>query len=406
MRISRTGWLLIATAIFVIGAIVLYMFYNNQANTRQEARDDLEIAQDTALMLVSQRGAMEADLAEKQNDLAQWEQTIEQLNEQIVQAEINLSDVLREFPVSAESIEYDETLFSYAIDNEIELLSISTSEIDSISMEGIDYGTVTFGIGIRGEVENILDFVSTIVSSNDFKTAVLNPVKIAIPDPLDEEEIYLLEQNLREDLTAEALAKIPTGNIVLFTLEAIDEVAGNEYIDQLTNGSNGSLEVNSLAEMADTLKDRIVGSIYLETEYEGPLASDLAELLEQALADSVVSAVITSLTQEIEDLVTIKEVVGGEGEEEIIIDEDALIELVGSDLATLIGAEVASATSNPIGTLLNDYVASLIEKKMLDEVTDSVEDAVETTMPGIIEEAEMPSTDMIVVIYIYQGEGE
>ncbi|UCG55268.1 MAG: hypothetical protein JSV32_03380, partial [Dehalococcoidia bacterium] len=340
MRISRTGWLLIGTAIFVICAVVLFMFYQNQANTRQEARDELEVAQDTSLMLVSQRGAMEADLVEKENELAQWEDTIGQLNVKIAQLEISLGNIQQEFPISAESIEYDETLFSYAFNNQIELFSVSTSEIDNTDIEGINYGTVTFGIGVRGEVDNILDFVNTVVSSDDFKTAVFAPVKITIPDPLDDEEKYFLEQTLREDLTAEALAKIPTGNIVLFTLEAIDEVAGNEYIDQLTNGDNGSLEANSLTKMAEILKDRITGSIYLETEYEGPLASDLAELLEQGLADSVVNAVIIALTQEIENLVIIKDVVGEEGEEEIIIDQNALEELVGKDLATLIGEEV------------------------------------------------------------------
>jgi len=407
MRISKTSWLVIGIAIFVICGIVLYMFYQNQTDRRQEARDELELAQDSAIMLLSQKGAMETELANTENEMAQWEDTISQLNEQLTQSEAEIAQIQQEFPVTAASIEYDETLFSFALDNDIELFSVTASELGNEEIEGINYETVTFGIGVRGEVEDILNFTNTVVSSKDFRTAILVPVNISIPDPLSDEEIDNLEQGLRDQLTGEALAKITTGEIVLLTLEAIDEVAGNEYIDQLTNGNDGSLNANSLTEMAETLRERIAGSIYLEAEYEGPLANDLAELLEQGLADSVVSAVVTSLSQEIENLVTIKEVVEGEeGEEEIIVDEDALIELVGADLAALIGGEIAATASSPTTTLLNDYIAGLIEVKMLDSVAESVEEVVETTMPGIIEETEMPSASMTIVIYIYQSGGE
>jgi len=75
-------------------------------------------------------------------------------------------------------------------------------------------------------------------------------------------------------------------------------------------------------------------------------------------------------------------------------------------LATLLGDDIAGATAGDITALLNGYIAGLIESKMLNLVADSVEEAVESTIPGMIEEMEMPSSGMTIVIYIYQGEGE
>jgi hypothetical protein len=384
------------------------MFYQNQTDKRQEAEDELEVVQDTMLMLLSQRGAMEATLDEKENELIQWEDSINQLNEQLAQSEVDLSQIQQQIPVSAESIEYDEILFSYAEENDIELFAITASEIGDADIEGVNYGTVTFGMGIRGEMEDILNFINTIVTSDDFKTATLTPVGITIPDPLDDEEIYNLEQGLRGELTAAAIAEIPAGEIILITFESVVEVFGTEYVDQLTQDNDGSITTNSLEEMAAILKDRIAGSIYLEPEFEEPLAYVLAKNIEEGLANSVVGIVVSSVAQKIDELVVIREVIEGEeeGQEEIIIDQEALIELVGYDLAVLIGDQIAGLTSAPIEDELNSYVAGLIEEKMIDSVADSVEEEVENRMPAIIEAEEKPTASMTILIYIYQHGGE
>jgi len=402
MRLSKTTWLVIAIVVFVICAIVLYMFYQNQMSKRQEAKDELSVVQDTSLMLLSQKSVLETELVEKENELTQWEDTIDQLNEQINQSETELAQIQKGFPDSAESIEYDETLFSFALGNNVQLFSVSASELGVTRIADIDYGTVTFDAGIRGEVEDLLHFINTVVNDSDFRTAILEPVTVTIPDPLDDEEVDNLEQTLRNQLTAEALVEIPTADIVVFTLEAIDEVAGDTYIDMLTGGSDGRLSVKTLTEMAATIKERIADSIYLETEVEEPLAVDLAELIEVNLPDPVINKVVNEITAMIEDLIITKELV--EGEEQVELND--LIDLVGPDLAALIPTEIVNTTESSIPTILLGYIAGLIEGKMLDSFANSVQDAIENTMPGIIEEAEMPSASMTIMVYIYQSGGE
>lgn len=416
MKLNRTTWLVLGIAIFVVGAIVLYMFYQDQVDKRQEARDELGLVQDTVPFLFAQRGAMEAELTEKENELAQWEETIKQLEEQIAQLKITLSQTQEGFPVSAESIEYDEKLFLFALDHDIELVSVTASELGSESIEDITYETVSFGIEVKGEVADILAFINTIVSDDDFRTAAVEPVNITIPEPLNDEQLESLEEGLRAQLTDEALAGITTEEIIGYTLEAIDEVVGDEFINQLTNGNDGQLDTLSIAEMAATIKERIADSIYLEQDYEGPLADELAELIEKYIAGSVISTFMDLLAEQIADLIMPAEVVEGEGEGEngegeegggeVVYDQTALVELLGEDMAVLLGEGIAGTAVGDITALLNEYIAGLIESKMLKSVTDSVEEAVEAILPGMIEEMEMPSTSMAIVIYLYQGEGE
>lgn len=412
MRLSRTAWLVLGIAIFAIGAIVLYMFYQNQAEKRQEARDELGLVQDTVPFLFAQRGAVEVELTDKEDELVQWEETIKQLEEQVAQLEVILSQTQEGFPVSAESIEYDEKLFLFALENDVGLTLVTASELDSESIEGITYETASFGIQIKGEVADILAFINTIVSDDDFRTATIEPVNITIPEPLNDEQLESLEEGLRTQLTGEALAEITTDEIVGFTLEAIDEVVGDEFINQLTAGDDGRLDARSIAEMAATIKERIADSIYLEQDYEGPIANDLVEMIAQHIAESVINTIVNPLAEAIADLVMPGEVVEGEGEGEegsvevVIYDQAALVELLGEDMAVLLGEDIAGSTQGEIASILNKYIAGLIESKMLNSVADSVEETVETTLPGMIEEMEMPSTSMAIVIYLYQSEGE
>jgi hypothetical protein len=372
------------------------------------------LVQDTVPLLFAQRGAVEAELTDKENELAQWEDTINQLEEQVARLEITLSQTQEGFPVSAESIEYDEKLFSFALDHDVGLTLVTASELGSESIEDINYETVLFGIEIKGEVADILAFINTIVSDDDFRTAAIEPVNITIPEPLNDEQQERLEEGLRTQLTDEALAGITTDEIVGFTLKAIDAVVGDEFINQLTGGTDGQLDARSIAEMAATIKERIAGSIYLEQEYEEPLANDLAEFIAQQIADSVVGVVVAEAATYIFELVMPGEVVEGEGvgedgEVEVVqteYDKTALVELLGEDMATLLGPSIAGSTQGEIASILNKYIAGLIESKMLNSVADSVEEEIEATLTGMIEETEMPSAGITIIIYLYQGEGE
>jgi hypothetical protein len=415
MRLSKTVWMILGIAVFVIGAVVIFMLYQGQTDKRQEARDELESAQGTVLLLLQQKGNVETELVDKKNELVQWQDTIEQLEEQVAQLDKTLIQTQEEFPVSAESIEYDEKLFSIALNNDVELSILTASELSEVTVDGINYETASFGIEARGEVVNILTFINEIVNEDEFKTAAIDQANLSIPQPLSSEELENLEEELRTRLTSEALTKITAEEIMVYTLEAINEVVGDEFIDQITSGNDGNLDVLSLTEMAETIKERITDSIYLEQEYEGPLADNLVKLIRDYISGSVVNTVVSSMANQIAGIITPWEIIegeedeNGEGEEEnveVVYDRAALVELLGEDMTALLGDEIAGATAGNVSNILNDFIAGLIENKMLNSVVNSVEETVENTLPNMIEEIEKPSTSIAITIYLYQGEGE
>lgn len=385
MRLNRTAWLVIGVGIFVVAAVVLFMFYRGQADKQQEAKDELGLVQDSVTILFAQKRALDDELAQKENELAQWNDTIGQLEDQLAQAVIELEQTQAGFPTSLESIEYDEALFAFAHDSNLGLTILTASEMEDTSIEDITYKTASFKMEVRGEVADILDFINTIVNDDDFKTAILEPVIITVPEPLTDEQKESIEEDKRIELTAEAVAQITTEEMAEFMLEAIVELTGQE------------IEALMVREIAETIRIKI--AVSLEEDYVLLLSGDLAELIEQHIAESIVSEIVRPLAEEIAALI----VAGGEEG----YNEEDLEELLGPDIAGLLGEEIAGALPGGIESLLNEYIADIVENKMLDSVSSQIiEEVVVEYVAQQVEEMEMPSATIELVIYTYQGEGE
>jgi len=382
MRLSRTAWLIIGIGIFVIAAAGVYVLYQDQANERQEAEDLLALAEETMPELLSEKIDLEDELAQKEDELAQWNDAISQLEEQLALAEIKLGQVQEGFPASVESIEYEEILFAFAYNSNVELVILNASEPGSAEVEGINFSATQLSIEVRGEVADILNYIHTIVTNEDFKTAILEPVNITIPEPLSDAQIDDIEEGIRAELTAGAMAEITTEEMVGFILEAIVEVTG-QRVDVLT-----------VEEIAETIREEIAGS--LEGNYDVLLAGELAELIEQHIAGSIIGTIVQPIADEIAGLIL-------EVEEDESI-EEVLEDLLGEDIAELLGEAIAGALPGDINGLLNEYIAGLIEAKMVNSVANMVEESMGEIMPEMIEKKEMPSASLTLFIYAYPGE--
>lgn len=199
MKLSRTTWIALAVGLFVIASIGLYMVYQGQASERQEAEDRLAQARAEVPLLLSQKMALEAELSQMESDLAQWQSQIAQLELELSQTISELGQILTRFPGLIESIEYDEMLFAFARENNLKITSLAATESADEEIEGVTYSTTSFVLSMQGEVADILDFVNTIVTDNDFRTAVMEPATIAVPKPLTElEKEGMTEEEIRE----------------------------------------------------------------------------------------------------------------------------------------------------------------------------------------------------------------
>lgn len=209
MKLKKATWITLGVGFFIIAAVLVYMVYQGQAKNRQEAEASLDEASDAVVVLFASKRNLEVKLSGFEEELAQWQGQIGQLEAELTQAISVLGQTEAGFPGSVESIEYDEALFGFARANDLEIESLGVTEPVDEDVEGIIYSTTSFTVKVRGEVADILDFVNIIVTDDDFQTAILKSVGIVIPKPLTElEKADLTEEEIKEK-------EIPSATIML-----------------------------------------------------------------------------------------------------------------------------------------------------------------------------------------------
>jgi Tfp pilus assembly protein PilO len=127
--------------------------------------------------VVSDRQAAEAELTQWQDKLAE--------------ATSLLAKSQAQFPGSAESIEYNEVLFEIADSCDLEVMSLTASEPSEKKVEDVTYTVTTFEVEVRGEVDDILDFIHDIATREYFTGATVELVNIKVPEAEEEEEAEL-----------------------------------------------------------------------------------------------------------------------------------------------------------------------------------------------------------------------
>ncbi len=202
-RLSKTGWLILGIGIFVIALVSLYMLYSRQGDEQEQLNDSLLVAQATLPRVVSEKEDWQRQLTQLGSQLTQQES-------QLAQATSLLDTTQASFPESVESIEYDEELFRIADNWDLEITTLTASEphdnkveVEDINVDDITFSVTSFTADVKGEVANILGFISTIVTSEDFTSATAELVNINIPEPLTEAEKEAIKEGLTKEIMEE-----------------------------------------------------------------------------------------------------------------------------------------------------------------------------------------------------------
>lgn len=215
MKLGKTAWIILVTGIFIIASGSLYWLYLQERPKQEELNAQLSAVQATLPKLAEQRASLESTLTE--------------LEDKLVQVTSQLKTAKAAFPAAVESIEVDELLFGIANDWGLEIISLTASEpsdleveveveTEDIEVEDITYLVTSFTVDVKGKapesvfkteeeykayidkaVDDILNFIHTIVNHRDFDTATVELVNIVVPEPISEEEKEgLTEEQIEE----------------------------------------------------------------------------------------------------------------------------------------------------------------------------------------------------------------
>lgn len=190
MKISKTALIVLGIGIFILVFAILFTMYSGQSGEREQLSDRLATTQGLLPGLIAEK----EDLA---GQLAQW-------GDEIDKARVALDKSEAIFPKSAESIEYDETIFKLAEQCGLLIVELTASEPASEGVKGTDiaYDVCSFTVVLENAdsppatagdfelyidqtVDKVLEFVHLVATTPDFGVAT---IKVAAIDGLEPPE--------------------------------------------------------------------------------------------------------------------------------------------------------------------------------------------------------------------------
>ena len=186
MKFGKTAQLILAIGIFAIAIVFLYRMNQERAAAYDELNTQLTTAQALLPGMISESEELESRLNQLKIDLNQ--------------AKVDLNKGKANFPNSIDSIRYDELLYQMARDRGLEIMTLETSEPTEMNVEEVTFTVTNFNVEVKGTVADILDFVNTIANGDDFTTAIVDVVSIAVPEPVTQQiKEGLVEQEQEEE---------------------------------------------------------------------------------------------------------------------------------------------------------------------------------------------------------------
>jgi hypothetical protein len=168
MKITRTTWLMLALGVFVIAFVSLFVVYSHQASQHKDLESSLAEAR-----------ALERQLALREQDL---KNQLAQRNSDLKAEQSRLSNLKKKFP-AVQSRDYLKKLSAVAGDCGLDIEPPTASGPRQQEVDTVTYLVTTFSIAVEGEMADILDFIQTLATSEDFTSATIEVVNISIPEP-------------------------------------------------------------------------------------------------------------------------------------------------------------------------------------------------------------------------------
>jgi hypothetical protein len=183
MKISKTALIVLGIGIFILAFAIIFFLYSGQNGEREQLNNRLATTQALLPGLIAEKEDVAGQLAQQQAD--------------IDKASAALDKSEARFPKSAESIEYDETIFKLAEQSGLLIVELSTSEPTQEGVKGTDisYNVSTFTVVlwnadsapgnaadyelyINQTVDKVLNFVHLVATTPDFGVATIRVVSI------------------------------------------------------------------------------------------------------------------------------------------------------------------------------------------------------------------------------------
>ena len=215
MKSNRILQIILVGLVIVFVAVAAYIYTANSSETKKQ--NDLKSTLNQSQVIYANGLAQKAALQTTATSLAS----------QLAGAKALLAQT--SFRSSAESIEYDRTIYSLAANSKLNVTSLTSSAPSSILDQGTTYKVTTFVVTVSGVVpgaifnksaddtayintvvNNINGFLQSIIADSNFTTAVLPTVNFTVPPTMTDDQIQAEITAINGFVTTQQQAAIAT----------------------------------------------------------------------------------------------------------------------------------------------------------------------------------------------------
>ncbi len=164
MKLSKTGWLLIASGVFIITLASLGAVYSRQVDDQNQLNEKLALTQSNLRRIQIEK------LSSRQAEL---ESQLSQATSQFEAVKVMLSQ-----PIGSAAIA--SILFDIAQAHGVEVTGMTSSRIASENLKGVTCSVISLTAKVEGDVSNLVSFVTNL--NEQFATGVVKSVAITIPE--------------------------------------------------------------------------------------------------------------------------------------------------------------------------------------------------------------------------------
>ena len=164
MRLGKASWLMLTVGIIIVAFGSLGIARAQQVEQRDQVEEELTVAERRL-----DNFQLNQLRAQKEELEVRLEETVSQLNA-----------TKDELGQSIESIGVTESLFEIASANDVEITSISSTDISTGKLAGITSSIVRITLSVEGDVPDLISFITAL--NNDFTTGVVMSAAITIQE--------------------------------------------------------------------------------------------------------------------------------------------------------------------------------------------------------------------------------
>ena len=271
----------------------------------------------------------------------------------------------------------------------LRLVTATESALGNLGTGEFAFNANVFTIEVSGKLSDILDFVD---SSNDmsrtngsFKTSAMAPVVFTIPQPLTQAVKDQMRQDLYDAAYGEKDALITGADRIALIEQALLELLG------------GKAENPTLAAMTQQIHD-IVLAQFGET-VANLLDDQITAAIEQDLADTLISRIVTIYTQAITAQFTETNTTG------LVPVFTGFVGTLGTEtLDALINAAIAGVPLESISKPVSDALTTALNNSVAAQIKAKINvPAIDAALAAQITASELPSASLTVAVYSYKG---